>query len=182
MIVKNVEYFRGQPVSDYLAMPGTSFSSMKGEITPSAGMMLGTRVHNYINEPEKYDWEQVDEVRKISAHLRKYLGDAIKYLESEIAVTADFIHNGLVMKYKGRIDRLKIGRLVIDFKILSGPLEGACKQFGYPDQISGYCIPTECPRGLILAYNKRTKKIETKIINPNVAFWEYQVLRWGNPL
>jgi len=182
MRISNITYYRGLDFEDYLKLPGTSFSSLKGEIPVSAGMALGSRVHAYINEPDKYDWQQVDIVKPIAATLRAVVGDAFKYLEKEVAFTCDMEHNGLVLTYRGRADMLKVGRIVIDLKVLAGSLESACSRFGYVDQISGYCLPTNCDRGLIIAYNKSTKKVETKLIKPTPGFWEYTVARLGRPV
>jgi hypothetical protein len=181
MKITNVKYYNDLPFEDYLKMPGTSFSSMKGEIPQSAGMALGSRVHQYLNEPEKYDWQQAQIVRPIAAALRGIVGEAFKYLQREVAFTADFIHNGMKLQYKGRADMLRTNTIVIDFKVLSGSLESACNRFGYPDQLSGYALPNGCPIALIIAYNKITKKTETKLIKPNPTFWEYQIVSRGTP-
>jgi hypothetical protein len=176
MKVSNVKYYSDIDFAEYMAMPGVSYSSIKGfEGPPSAGMSLGTKVHHYILEPEKYVWEDVAQVKMIAAALRQYLGDAIDYLRPEVAVTADFIHNGLVMPYKGKIDLLKAGRLVVDLKVLSGPLQPAIQRFGYDKQLSGYCLATSSPMGLIVSFNKPKKIVETAIIKPDAEWWEYQV-------
>lgn len=182
MIVRNVKYYRGLQFDQYLEMPGVSFSSLKQIPVPqSAGVSLGTRVHQYVLEAEQYDWSDAKIVRRISEALHKYMGAAMHVLESEVAFTADFVHNGLTMQYKGRADKLKAGRMVVDFKILSGSLSSACERFGYDDQLSGYCLATGSPYGLIVAYNKARCTVETKIIQPNESFWEYQTARYGLP-
>jgi hypothetical protein len=187
MIIANLKYYHDLAFEDYLQLPGVSFSSLKGEIPQSAGMMLGTRVHNYLNEPDKYDWQQVEEVKAIAGALRGVLGDSFNYMQKEIAFTCDMIHNGMVMKYKGRADALKPGRIVVDFKVLSGPLNSACERFGYPDQLSGYAFPNLCTRALIVAYNKKLKVPELKLINGDMieksiySFWAYQVVSLGVP-
>jgi len=182
MIVSNVQYYRDQDFDAYAQMPGISFSGLKEIPVPqSAGVSLGTRVHSYILEPKKFDWSDAGVVRKIAEALRKYMGSAMDVLESEVAFTADFCHNGLVMPYRGRADKLKAGVIVCDFKILSGGLAVACERFGYDDQLSGYCLATNSPFGLIVAYNKSRQQVETKIIQPETSFWEYQVARLGVP-
>lgn len=183
MKVSNVKYYTDQDFADYLKMPGTSFSSLKDEvITPTAGMQLGTRVHNYLNEPDKYDWQQPEMVLPIAKVLRTYIGEAFEYLEKEVAFTADFTHNGMVLHYKGRADMLKVGRLIIDIKVLAGGVAPAIDRFGYDKQISGYCYGTGAPLGLIIAYNKLSKKVEVKAIKPNAEFWEYQIVSRGEPI
>lgn len=182
MQVSNTKYYSDLDFEDYLAMPGVSFSSLKDKIiVPSEGMKLGTRVHNYINEPDKYDWQQVELVKPIAETLKAYIGDAFQYLQKEVAFTADFTHNGMVLPYKGRADMLKAGRLVIDIKVLSGDLAPAIKMFQYDRQISGYCLATGSSLGLIIAYNKAKKKTEVRAIKPNADFWEYQCVHRGMP-
>lgn len=183
MIIRNVKYYHGLPFEDYLKLEGISYSTIKGfEGPPTKGMILGTRVHQYINEPDQYDWGgDVERVRAIAESLRKVLGDAINFLKKEVSFTADFVHNGMVMKYKGRADMMIPGKIIVDLKVLSGYLEPSIKMFGYDRQISGYCLPTKAPIGLIVAFNKKTFKPETKLIKPDSAFWEYQVARYGVP-
>lgn len=183
MKVTNVQYYSGLDFEEYLKMPGVSFSSLKdAEIPVSAGMQLGTRVHNYLLEPDKYDWEQGATVKKIAEALQKQLGEAYKFLEKEVAFTADFTHNGMLLRYKGRADLLKAGRIVIDLKILSGALVPAIERFGYDNQISGYCLATGADLGLIIAYNKAKNIVETKAIKPSAEFWAYQVVSRGVPI
>lgn len=182
MTVSNTIYYDNLDFDKYLQLEGTSFSSIKGfEGPPTTGMQLGTRVHNYISEPEKYDWQQVEEVKAIAGAIRRVVGDALKYAKKEVSFTSDFTFQELTMKYKGRSDALIEKQLVIDYKVLSGSLEDACKRFRYPEQISGYCLATGCEKCLIVAYNKRLKKIETKLIIPSVEFWEYNIVRFGKP-
>lgn len=185
MIVANTTYYPDMPFDEYLALPGNSFSSIKNDGVPlpvSDGMLVGTRVHNYLLEPEKYDWQQPEIVQPIAKKIREILGDALPLLDKEIAFTSDFTHNGMTLKYKGRADMLKTGRIVIDLKVLGGYLPNAIERFGYHKQLSGYCFATGCPRGLIIAYNKATKKIETATIFPNADFWQYQCVHRGEPI
>ena len=191
MQVTNTKYYNDLPFDDYLAMPWYSFSSIKNDGTPipvSAGMALGTRVHNYLNEPEKYDWQDVEIVKAMAAELRTYVGTAMQYMKKEMAFTADFTHNGMTLPYKGRVDLLYAGRVLVDWKILAGPLQPAIDRFGYDKQLSGYCLGTATPVGLIIAFNKTKFKkspasqcIEVKAIKPDPSFWEYQCVRLGLP-
>jgi hypothetical protein len=181
--ITQTKYYHNLPFEEYLQMPGTSYSSIKGfEGELTEGMKLGTRVHNYLNEPETYDWQQADMVIPIATQLRAYLGDAFKYLDKEVAFHATFLHNGMKLLYKGRADMMKARRIIVDLKVLSGPLPSAVSRFGYDRQISGYCLATGCNMGLILAWNKLQKKVETKVIRPSADFWEYQVVRMGEPV
>ena len=84
MEVKNVNYFSNQAFSDYLAVPGTSFSSLKEfKGKPGLGMMLGTRVHNFLNEPAEYDWIDCEIVLPIADAIRKTLGASYDLLKSQ---------------------------------------------------------------------------------------------------
>jgi hypothetical protein len=183
MQVLNTQYYHNLPFEDYLKMKGTSYSSIKGfEGEPTEGMKLGTRVHAYLNEPDKYDWQQADIVVPVATQLRAYLGDSFHYLEKEVAFTSNFIHNGMKLAYKGRADMMKAGRIIVDLKVLAGPLPAAIIRFGYERQISGYCLATSAKMGLIVAWNKLQKKVEVRAIKPDAAFWEYQTVRMGEPL
>lgn len=177
MQVSNVKYYSELTMDEYLSLPGVSYSSIKGfEGPPPAGMTLGTHVHQYLMEPEKYKWEDVDQVKKIAAALRQYVGIALEVMQHEVAFTADFHYNGLVMQYKGKADLLRVGRLVVDFKILSGSLQPAIVRFGYDKQVSGYCLANEAPTGLILAFNRKAKVVESAIIKPSEEWWNYQIV------
>lgn len=183
MIVRDTTYYSDLDFDTYLALPGVSYSSLKDVvITPTEGMKLGTRVHQYLNEPDKFDWVNADTVIPIAAAIRKYIGDAFHYLEKEVAFTSSFIHNDMMLQYKGRADMLKAGRIVIDVKVLAGSLEGAVKHFGYDRQVSGYCLATGAPLGLIVAYNKSKKIVEMKSIKPCAEFWSYQTVFRGIPI
>lgn len=183
MQVSGTTYYKGLPFEDYLQLPGVSYSSLKDfEGEPNSGMRLGTRVHNYLNEPETYDWKDADAVRAIAQEIRKVAGNVLPYMAAELSFTSIFRHNGMELRYKGRADRMKSGRLLIDFKVLSGSLTSAIERFGYDKQISGYCLATATPLGLIISYNKKIKKVETKAIKPEASFWEYQCVHRGEPI
>lgn len=182
MNISNTRYYKDQDFADYLAMPGHSFSGIKGAVmAPTTGMTLGTAVHNYLLEPAKFDWKDAAAIAIANA-VRAYLGASLKHMQKEVAFTSEFIHNGMAMPYKGRADMLSLGRLVVDLKILAGALAPACNYFSYDRQTSGYCLATGCERGLIVAYNRASKKVETKMIIPTSDWWEYQVVRLGEPV
>lgn len=183
MIVRNLQYYDDMDFEDYLKLPGVSYSSLSGfSGPPSDGMRLGSRVHQYLNEPNEYDWNDAATVIAIASELKKYIGHAYLHLEKEVAFTADFIHNGMMMAYRGRADMMKAGRIVVDIKILSGSLEAAIERFGYAKQLSGYCIATGAPLALIVAFNRHRNRIEAKSLKPNATFWEYQIVKNGKPI
>ena len=183
MTVSNIKYYRDLPFEDYLKLPGTSYSGIKGfSGDPTKGMQLGTRVHNFLNEPDKYDWKDTEIVKPIAQALRMYLGEAYHAMEKEVGFTADFIHNGMRLPYRGRADMIKVGKVLVDLKVLSGSLNSAIERFGYADQMAGYLYGTCTPLAIIIAYNKSSKKVEVKTLRPAAAFWEYQTARLGVPL
>lgn len=182
MIVRDTTYYRDLDFADYLALPGISYSGIKGfSGPPNAGMSLGTKVHSYLLEPDKYTWDDTETVRAIAATIRPILGPALAVLDKEIAFTCNMEYNGMVLPYKGRADMLKAGRIVVDLKVLSGALTPAIERFGYQDQISGYCLATGSPLGLIVAYNRAKRKVEMQRITPTVEYWRYQIVHRGNP-
>jgi len=187
MQVSNLKYYSNLDFNEYLAIKGYSFSSLKmlesGQaITPSEGMKLGTRVHNFILEPQKYDWENHAQVSKIAGKIREIYQPFMKYMEPELAFTARFEHNGMYLNYKGRTDLIYKGKLIIDLKILSGRLDAAIERFGYDKQLSGYALASGCPNAMIIAYNKNSKEIETKLIHPNADWWNYMIIKYGTPI
>lgn len=182
MNITNVQYYHNLPFEDYLALPGISYSGIKGfSGPPNAGMSLGTKVHAYLLEPNTYTWEDAETVKAIAAVIRPILGPALAVLDKEVAFTCDMEYNGMVLHYKGRADLLKAGRIVVDLKVLGGALQPAIERFGYQDQISGYCLATGSPLGLIVAYNRAKKKGEMQRIQPNVEYWRYQIVHRGIP-
>ena len=144
-------------------------------------MSLGTKVHNYILEPHKYEYgEDHKMVAEISQELLKIID--ITLFEKELSVTADFEHQGFVLPFKGRIDLGLRNKIVIDFKILQGSLSNAVNYFGYDKQLSGYCYAIGADNAVIISYNKSKKKTEIKSITPNPLFWEQEILKRGKIL
>lgn len=189
MQVKDLKYYSDLDFDEYLQISGYSFSGIKmlesGQpIVPTEGMKLGTRVHNFILEPKKYDWESHIEVNKIATKIKEIYQPFIKYMEPELAFTARFEHNGMYLNYKGRTDLIYKGKLIVDLKILSGKLEPAIERFGYDKQLSGYAIATGCKNAMIISYNKANKHnvLETKLIEPNEDWWNYMIVKYGTPI
>lgn len=173
MQVDNIKYYKGADFAMYKAMPGLSYSGIKGgEIAATPKMMLGTAVHNYLLEPENFNHEQRDVVIPIVQALRSEIGDVLKYAQTELSVTADFTHLGNTFAYKGRIDIL-LNDLVIDLKVSSQPLDKSIAYFGYDKQVNGYMLATLSKTGMIIRICPKTKKIEKKIIAKDTTFWEW---------
>lgn len=180
--IRNLKVFYEMPPEEYFSIPAVSFSSLKGfSGEKTAGMMLGSRVHEYIGEAHKYDWADAEKVRKISGEIRRFIGPALPYFKSEVSFICEMHYDGFMMKYKGRIDKWNPQKLIIDWKILGSSLQSAIERFNYDRQMSGYCIATDTPKALIVAFNKKTNKIENKIIIPDDRFWKQQVLINGYP-
>lgn len=181
MLVSNVKYYENLDFAKYLTMPGVSYSSLKEGVTYSSGMSLGTKVHNYILEPHKYEYgEDHKIVAEISQELLKIID--ISLFEKELSVTADFEHEGFALPFKGRIDLGLRNKIVIDFKILQGSLESSINYFGYDKQLSGYCYACGADNAVIISYNKSKKCTEVKLIKPNPNFWEQEILKRGKVL
>ncbi len=183
--VENLVVYRNLPFEDYLALPGWSYSGIKNEgqpnKVPTEVMGLGTDVHNYRLEPSKYQHANTAIVKPIVQSIDVALGSLSRFLEPEIAVTADFVHIGRRMKYKGRLDLSIIGRLVIDLKVskIKDPF-AAIRYFGYDKQLNGYALAIGARTILMLSINPKSPK-ETKIVNIPVEteWWQDQVIKRG---
>lgn len=185
MIVSNVQLYKNLPAAEYFRMPGVSYSAIKWEGVPpmeSEGMALGTLVHNYLLEPAKYNHEQADIVRPLAIGLKNAVGPLIRTLIPEMAVTADFEYQGLVMPYKGRLDLCIPGRIVVDFKVLeNGGLQKAVEYFGYGNQQNGYAASIAAKQAIIISISRKTKKTEFYSVPLTTRWWEYQVAHRGKP-
>lgn len=173
------------PFDDYLQMPGLSYSGIKAKglqiNQPTSKMQIGTMVHNYLFEPEKYEFKLSTHkiVTAIAQQVKLTLGDAMIGLESEVSVTADFLHDGFKMQYKGRVDLLRAGKMVIDLKVSEMWLNKSIPYFGYDRQLSGYSLATGAKLQMILRINPVTLKTEVKMIPISSDWWESQILKYG---
>lgn len=143
--------------------------------------MLGTAVHNYILEPDKYNGANRELVVPIARVLLAQIGELVKHMQTELSVTCNMELEGFSMAYKGRIDMIRPGKLIIDLKISEIPLNRSVPFFGYGDQLTGYCLATNTPVGIIIRVCPKTLKTEKAMIRKNPWFWEYQVLKYGLP-
>lgn len=188
MQVKNIALLRELPFDKYLEIPGMSYSTIKsfdtGPFQATPKMQLGTLVHNYLLEPAKYDFFNPNhkEVQLMASIIKNKLGMAMPGLEPEVAVFADFEHEGFVMPYKGRIDLLRYGRLIIDLKVSSVPLSKSIPFFGYDKQISGYALCTDSKAQIILRICPKSYETELKTITTNADWWQTQVVKFGAPI
>ena len=183
MQIRNVKFYKNIDWETYINMPGKSFSWLKNEgagIGESEGIRIGKLVHTYLLKPTEYNYEQADIVIPIARVLVEHYNTIIKWAECETGATADFIVDGLLMPYRGMADMNIFKHLVVDFKVLGNDLKYAMERFMYKDQIRGYMLPFEAPLGLIIAYNKKTKKVQTESVGQDIRWWTYKVKQYGN--
>lgn len=182
MQIINLKVHPGLPFDDYLALPGLSYSGIKkGDFVPTKKMMLGTAVHNYILEPAKYNGANRELVVPIARVLLAQIGELVNHMQTELSVTCNMENEGLSMQYKGRIDMIRPGKLIIDLKISEIPLGRSIDHFGYNEQLTGYCLATNTPVGIIVRVCPKTLKTEKAMVRQNQAFWERQILKYGVP-
>lgn len=178
----NQIYRYGLDFEKYKALPGLSYSGIKnGDFVPTKKMMLGTAVHNYILEPANYNGAFRELVVPVARVVMGQIGELINHMATEVSVTCDMLHDGLSMAYKGRIDMIRPGKLIIDLKVSETPLGRSIEHFGYGEQLSGYCLATDTPVGIIIRVCPKTLKTEKAMIRQNPGFWERQVSKFGIP-
>ncbi len=182
MTASNLTIHDPMDFSDYLQMPGYSYSGIKHEgreFVPTQKMITGTSVHQYLLEPHKFTGN-IKIVKPIAAATIKTLGPLYKHLQYEMSISCILEHAGLKMPFKGRIDAMIPGRIVIDFKIGKN-IQASKAFFGYDDQASGYAISTGAPVAFLIACNPEEKHPVAQVIpvNINHEFWNTQILLKG---
>lgn len=184
MIVCNSKYHTKLPFEEYLALPHYSFSGFKNNGAPIAQtqkMSMGTAVHNYLLEPEKFP--HTDPYAKaLAIEIKKTLGPLLQYMIPEMAVTADLLHEGFMMPYKGRIDLAIPGRLVVDLKVTGEDIKKVIPWFGYEDQISGYALTIHAKKAFIVSINTKSQKVSVVNIPISHNFWNKKILQYGMPI
>jgi hypothetical protein len=184
IVIRNQQIQHGIPFEEYLAMERISYSGIKSngctfEATPK--MRLGTAVHQFLLEPELYDYSQHDIVLPIAMALKEVAGAVMPYCKPEVVVTADMIYNGMMLPYKGRID-LKAPGLILDIKVSEMDLDKSVDHFGYDKQVGGYMIASSTTRGIILSYNRKRRIVQRRVIHltPEIEdFWAKKVWEKG---
>lgn len=166
---------------DYLRLPGISFSGLKEKPEMNEGIRIGSLVHKYILKPSEYNYESPEIVRPIANALINFVGHSlINQMVCEKGVTAKFVIDQIVLLWKGMPDMFFINNIIIDFKIISGDLDLYVNRFRYKDQLRGYMFPLNCLKGLIIAYNKKKKRVETYFVElDDMSFWHNVVLTRG---
>ena len=182
MQVSNIQYYRNN-FEAYNTMKGYSYSGItKGAgFIPSAKMRLGTAVHEYLLEPENYNHENRDIVVPLANAVRAELGGLLPFLDTELSVYAEFENNGIILPYKGRVDMVRTGKIVLDLKVSQVPLRNSIPFFGYGNQVNGYMAATMCDYGIIIRIDPKTSKVEKKMIPKEHSWWEEQIQRFGVP-
>lgn len=180
MIVTDIKIYKDLAFEDYLKTAGFSYSGIKNAGRdfgpPTEKMKLGTQVHNYLLEPSIYNYENHKVVRPLAEKVKETIGPLFKFLQKEIAFTANFTHAGFTMPYKGRIDLGARKRIIIDLKVTE---KLDVNFFGYDNQLSGYAMAYEAPIALIITIHPLTLK--TSVINIPIKkeWWEYQTIQYG---
>ena len=191
LTVHNVRFYRDLEFSDYLKMPGYSFSWLKSggqKIEPTPKMQLGTKVHTYLLSAREYLHEEGHElVRPLAVALKGILSPVLRYCSPELAVTADFVYQGMVLHYKGRIDLPVLhykSRLcvVIDIKVTEMDLRKSIDFFGYHNQINGYALSIGAQRRVIISVNPKSGVTQVIPIAYTDEFWKRAVLKYGKPI
>lgn len=185
MQVKNIQMYKNIPFDSYQAKEGHSYSSIKNNDTEpfkqTYKMQLGTEVHNYLLEPATYKHERRELIEPIARAAYDVIGSVLPFLDTELSVTADFEHEGFTMPYRGRVDMVRSGKVVVDLKISEMPLSKSIPYFGYDKQLTGYCLATMCKVGIIIRVNPKTRHTERVVIKQDVEWWQQKVLELGIP-
>lgn len=171
---------------DYLQLKALSFSGIKNygaePIEESEGIRIGKQVHTYLLKPQEYDWLDSGIVVPIAREINKICGlSLIRLLQKECAVTCKFSFEGLEIDYKGLLDSHLNKIIVIDYKVLAGDVDGYIKRYNYDNQLIGYGAPIEAKRRLLIAYNKKTKQVQTRFIEYDPRWWQHQIKKFGKP-
>jgi hypothetical protein len=188
MQIRDIQLIKKLPFEKYLELPGLSYSGIKalhnGEFKVTNKMQLGTHLHNYLLEPDTYDYTNANHglVVQMAKAIKNQLGIAILGMESEVAVTANLEHQGFTMPYKGRIDLMRYGRIIIDLKVSSVPLIKSIPFFGYDRQLTGYAMCTMAKAQMILRVCPSTLRTEIKAVPLDTEWWKVQIVKHGQPL
>jgi hypothetical protein len=184
IVIRNQQLHHGIPFEDYLAIDRVSYSGIKSNgctFEPTPKMRLGTAVHQFLLEPEVYDYSQHDIVLPIAIALKDVAVAVMPYCKPEVVVLADMSYNGLTLPYKGRID-LKAPGLILDIKVSEIDLDKAIDFFGYDKQVGGYMIASGATRGIILSYNRKKRVVQRRVIHLTKEieeFWAKKVMEKG---
>lgn len=184
--VSNVKFYENLSFQDYIQTPGISFSSLKADkmkpIEETDKMRFGTCVHNLLLEPSKVK-TPLPNARGVAIRLKQSLGNLITLMKPELTVTADFEHQGLVLKFKGRIDLGAPGRYVVDIKVTEQLVRKVIEYFRYDRQLTGYMLAIGAKYAFIVGVHpKKNLPPDVEIINPDYGFWRETIIKYGEPV
>lgn len=190
LTVANVRFYTDMPFEDYLHLPGYSFSWLKSggqKIEPTPKMQLGTKVHAYLLSAREYPHDEDSAlVRPLAIALKGIIGPVLNFCTPELAVTADFIYEDMVLKYKGRIDLPVVSKphlsLVVDLKVTEMDVRRGIDFFRYDHQVSGYALAIGASKAVIVGVNRKTKATQVVPIKVETGFWERMTLKYGLPI
>lgn len=182
MQVANRRIYTDLEWAAYVALPGYSFSYLRNPdgVPPTPKMRFGKLVDRYLFTPEKYNGEQRELVVPVAKVLRDALGPALTHGQRQLMMTADFIHEGLTMPYRGATD-LKIGKLIVDVKVSELPLVKAIQYFRYDWQVTGYAAGTGSTDAMIISIHPRTHKVSKLMVPLVYDWWEHKIKEYGLP-
>lgn len=180
--VLHIHKIHDLPFEQYLKIKLPSFSSIKANgkiISPTNKMQLGSDVDCYLNTPKDFNGD-LTIVKPIAVALKNRIGNLYNYLNKQISYICDLQFEDMILRCKFRPDWSLENQIVIDIKC-SEDIDKTINFFGYPMQISGYCIPVKAKYGLIIAVNPKTKLVKLINITPKFDWWETNILKYGVP-
>lgn len=186
MQVVNTRYYFNLTFEEYEKLHGLSYSKMKSYDKPvlnTPSMNFGQKVHQYLLEPHIFEHEgDLKVIKFCAAKVKEVIGDLWQHLSTEVSVQSDFVNDGFFLPYKGRIDMLVKGRIIVDLKVSKHQLSKTITHFGYDNQLNGYMLATGIRRAVIIRICPDSYISEIKIIPFNNAFWQTAVLKFGKAI
>ena len=186
MQVVNTRYHYNLTFDEYEKLHGLSYSKLKSYDRPvlnTPAMQFGTKVHQYLLEPHLFEHDgQLTLIKFCAKKVREVLGDLWQHLSTEVSVQSDFVNDGFFLPYKGRIDMLVKGRIIVDLKVSRHQLSKTITHFGYDNQLNGYMLATGIRRAVIIRVCPDSYVTEMKVIPFNNDFWQTAVLKFGKAI
>lgn len=202
MIYNNIQCREGLSFPAYLDLPGYSHSFLKSQVqgvpkafTPTAKMQLGTLVDEIQTGRADMNHHDYPRARKIAAALQSKFGDALSAFKTQVSLSAEVEHGGLVMPVKGRPDYLLPKIMVLDLKVTSGgctrksaptevkisALHKLADYMGYDNQLWNYGQMSGAGLFFILYYSVPLDEcfvLQRHCLGAQ-AWWEEKVLMFG---
>jgi hypothetical protein len=192
---ENTKKYSSIDFEEYLKFKGYSHSFLKREqngvspeFVPTNAVKFGSLVDELLTEPEKVDISNpmYGFAKDVGLAVMQFFGNEIwNAMESQLCFTTEMRMNGLIMPFKGRLDKFDArGKMVVDLKITQSPIKQIptlIDYMGYKNQLWGYGKPLGAERGLLIFYSTKDKKpfmYPFKFEERN-AFFEEKVLNFG---